>query len=96
MLGIVLPAIGMGLVLVSASILRRRVPEPRAQQTPDAYWAAAENRGSAIVLWAATEGAALVCLVGYFLTGAPAAAAAAVVALATLILYRPSRLERGT
>jgi hypothetical protein len=94
-LGIVLPAIGIGLMLVSASVLRRRVPERRAQQTPDTYWAVAENRGAAIVLWAATEGAGLISLVSYFLTGAPVAAAVAVIALGALILYRPSRLERA-
>ena len=94
-LGIVLPAVGIGLLLVSASVLRRRVPERSAQQSSDGYWAAVENRGAAIVLWAVTEGAALVSLVGYFLSGAPAAAAVAVVALAALILYRPSRLERA-
>jgi hypothetical protein len=94
-LGIVLPAVGIGLLLVSASVLRRRVPERSSQQSSDGYWAAVENRGAAILLWAVTEGAALVSLVGYFLSGAPAGAAVAVVALAALILYRPSRLERA-
>jgi hypothetical protein len=94
-LGIVLPALGIGLLLVSASVLRRRVPERRSQQSSDGYWAAVETRGAAIVLWAVTEGAALVSLVGYFLSGAPAASAVAVVALVALILYRPSRLERA-
>lgn len=95
-LGIVLPAVGIGLLLVSATVLRRRVPERSAQQSSDGYWSVVENRGAAIVLWAVTEGAALVSLVGYFLSGAPAAAATvAVIALAALILYRPSRLERA-
>jgi hypothetical protein len=94
-LGIVLPALGLSLVLVSASVLRRRVPERTSQQSSDEYWASAGNRGAAIVLWAVTEGAAFVSLVAYFLTAAPAAAAAAVIAIATLILYRPGRLERA-
>jgi len=94
-LGIVLPAVGLGLLPVSASVLRQRVPQRRSQQSADEYWAAVESRGAAIVLWAVTEGAALVSLVGYFLSGAPAAAAVPGVALAALILYRPSRLERA-
>ena len=95
-LGIVLPVVAIALLLVSASVLRRRVPERSSQQSPDGYWAAVENRGAAIVLWAATEGAALVSLVGYFLSGVSAAATVAIVALAALIVYRPSRLERAT
>ena len=92
-LGVALAAVSIGLVLVAASVLRRRVPERRPEQSPDAYWAAVESRGPAIVLWAVTEGASLISLVGYFLSGATAPAAAAAVAIAMLILYRPSHLE---
>ena len=92
-LGMILPVLGIGLVLVAASVLRRRVPERGSQQSSDAYWAVAENREAAIVLWFVTEGAALISLVGYFLSGRPAATAAAAIALGMLILYRPSRLE---
>ena len=92
-LGIAFAAAGIGLVLVAASVLRRRVPERSPQQTPDAYWAAAQTRGPVIVLWAVTEGAGLVSLIGYVLTGATAPLAAAAVAIATLILYRPGSLE---
>ncbi len=92
-LGIVMPVVAVGLLLVAASVLRRRVPERSARQSADGYWAVVETRGAALVLWAVTEGAALVSLVGYFLSGALAAAAVGAAALATLVLYRPSRLE---
>lgn len=94
-LGMVLPTLGIGLLLVSVSVLRPRVRERSSQQSSDGYWAAVETRRAAIILWAVAEGAAFISLVGYFLSGALAGIAVAVLALAVLILYRPSRLERS-
>jgi hypothetical protein len=44
-------AVSIGLVLVVAAVLRRRVRERGPQESPEAYWAAAEIRGAAMVLW---------------------------------------------
>jgi hypothetical protein len=91
--GILLAVIGLALALVSAPVLRRRIPERTAQQSPDGYWGIVENRSAAMILWAVIEGAALASLVGYFLTGSLVPVITAVIALAALILFRPSRLE---
>lgn len=92
-IGAALAAVGLGAVVLAALVLRRRVPERRPDQAPDTYWASAEARGAAIVLWAVAEGGALTSLVGYFLTGALAPAVAAGIAIVTLVAFRPGRLE---
>jgi hypothetical protein len=88
-----LTAATLGLVVVATTVLRRRVPARDPQESADAIWAAAANRGPAIVLWAVTDGACLLALVGYFLTGALAPAVAAGIALVTLFAVRPGHLE---
>ncbi len=92
-LGVVLAGVAVGLVIVAATVLRRRVPERRLDQSQDQYWASVESRGASIVLWAVADGAGLIGWVGYVLTGGAAPAAAAVLSIVTLILFRPSRLE---
>lgn len=92
-IGGVLAGASVALLAVSAALVRPRVPERVASQTAEAYWTAPETRGSAILLWAMVEGAALLSLVGYLLTGGAPPAAAAGLAIVALILVRPSRLE---
>jgi hypothetical protein len=83
----------VALLGVAAALVRPRVPERVASQTPEVYWTAAETRGPAILLWALVEAAALVSLVGYLLTRGVPPGAAAGLAIVTLILFRPTRLE---
>jgi hypothetical protein len=92
-LGPVLAGAAAGLLLLAALFLRRRVPPRRYDQTPEAYWTSVEIRGASILLWAVVDGAGLLGWVGYVLTGASVPAAAAVLALVVLLLFRPSRLE---
>lgn len=90
---LVLAGVSVLLLVVALSMFRPRVPERQPQQGADAYWSDATSRGSAIVLWAAIEGAGLVGAAGYFLTGGTAPAVAFVLALAALVLLRPARIE---
>jgi len=92
-LGVALAGVGVGLLAVAVTVLRRRVPERPLDQSPDAYWATVERRGAAIVLWAVVEGAGLLASIGYVLTGAVAPAVVVVLAIALLIVFRPSGLE---
>jgi Na+/melibiose symporter-like transporter len=92
-IGVVLAVAGVALLAVAAALVRPRVPERVANQTAEAYWTAAETRGPAIVLWAMVEGAGLVSLVGYLLTGGVPPAVATALAIVTLVLFRPTRLE---
>jgi hypothetical protein len=91
--GLVLAAIGVGLVAVASTVARRRIPERGSDQSPDTFWANPEATGAAVLLWALTEGAGLVGWVGYLLTGVTAPAVAAVIAIGALLVLRPSRLE---
>ena len=81
------------LVAVAATFLRRRIPERGFNEPPEVYWASPEHRGAVIVLWAVTEGAALLGLIGYLLTGSLLPGASALIAIATLAVFRPSHLE---
>src|SRR5207244_12647679 len=54
-LGVALAGLGVGLLAVTVTVLRRRVPERPLDQSPDAYWATVERRGAAIALWAVVE-----------------------------------------
>ena len=92
-IGVVLAGASVALLAVATALVRPRLPERIASQTAEVYWTAAETRGPAILLWATVEGAALVSLVGYLLTGGALPAAAAGLAILALILFRPSRLE---
>jgi len=91
--GEVLAGISVALLIGAYAILRRRIPERRFDQSQDDYWASAETRGACIVLWALVDGAGLVGWVGYVLTGVAVPAAAAALAILTLMLFRPSRIE---
>ena len=83
-----------GLLLTIAWLaLRSRIPARRSEQSADAYWGVPSTRGSAIVLWGVVEGAGMIAAVGFFLTGGGATAAAFAIALGTLLLLGPGRLQ---
>jgi hypothetical protein len=92
-IGVGLAALGIALLVVAAVVLRPRLPERATGQTVEAYWMAADIRGSAIVLWAMVEGGGLVALAGYLLFGRLFNVAVGALAVTTLVLFRPSRLE---
>jgi hypothetical protein len=92
-LTLVLAGVSVVLLAVAVSVLRPRVPERGPEQAPDQYWNEPRSRGSAIMLWASIEGAGLVGVVGYFLTGGTAPAVAFALAFGSLVLLRPERLE---
>jgi hypothetical protein len=92
-LTLVLAVVPAVLLVIAVGALRPKVPRRRPEQDSGAYWSDAGTRGSAIVLWAAIEGAGLVGAVGYFLTGGTAPAVAFALALAALVLSRPGPLE---
>jgi hypothetical protein len=92
-LTLVLAVVSVVLLVIAVGALRPKIPDRRPEQDVNAYWGDADSRGSAIVLWAAIEGAGLVGAIGYFLTGATAPAVAFALAFAALALFRPGRLE---
>jgi len=92
--GIVLAGVAVSLLVVASTMLRRKVPERRFDQSQDDYWASPDTRGTSVLLWAVADGAGLAGLVGYLLTGGAVPAAAAVLSILALIAFRPASLER--
>ncbi len=92
-IGVALAVLALALLAVAVSALRPRLPERRSDQSADLYWSDARNRTLAIVLWVVVEGAGVLAAVGYLLTGSLASAGALALALATMILLLPARLE---
>lgn len=91
--GFVLAGIAVSLLIVASAIVRPKLPERPSNQAPETYWDSAEARGTAILLWAVADGAGLAGCVGYLLTGGAAPAAAALLAILALVVFRPSRLD---
>jgi len=87
--------VGLGLanLAVVVGFFRPRIPQRPVDQLPDEYWATTEARAAVIVIWAMIEGAGLISLVGYLLTGSVVPAAVAALAIVTLIVLRPALLE---
>ena len=92
-IGLVIAALPLALLGVAIGGVRARIPERRPDQSPDSYWSDASTRGAAIVLWAVVEVAGLLAAIGYFRTRGVVPAAALALALATMMLVRPARLE---
>jgi len=93
MLSFVTAGLGLGNIAAALGVFRSKIPQRAIDQAPEDYWTSNEVRGIAIVMWAIIEGGGLVAWVGYLLTGTPVPAGVGVLAIAALILVRPSRLE---
>jgi hypothetical protein len=91
--GTLMAVVAVVLVVLGATFFRRRVPERVASQSAEDFWGKTATTTPALVMWSMFEGAALMSLVGYLLTGEIAPAVVAAMAIAALIALRPGRLE---
>lgn len=97
--GAVAPAVFRALVALAlaacaaALVLRRRIPRRSTADSADLFWAMAAT--PALLMWAVLEGACLVSILLYGLTGAPVALVPAAVAVFMYLLLNPSRLDRA-
>ena len=76
---------------VAILVLRPKVPRRGSAQSPDDFWAHAAT--PALVLWAPLEGAGLLGLVAYAMSGSPVVLAVPFMAILALLVYRPGALE---
>lgn len=88
-----LPAAAVAALLLAALVLRPRIPERASGDSPDAYWARPEVRAAAVTLWAVIEGAGLIGVVGYVITGRSVMLIVTVIAVAAGVVFRPGNLE---
>lgn len=93
--GIALAVAAISALVVAVAVVRPRMPPQSPEQTPDTYWGDATVRTTALVLWAAVDGAGLLGAVGYLLTGATAPLIALVIGIVTLATLGPRRFEQG-
>lgn len=87
MLGYGLSALSLVLVAVALLLLKPRVPVREARQPIEEYWTSATS--AILPMWFVMEGAGLIAIVGYFLTGQTVAAAAIAISIGAFIWYGP-------
>ena len=86
--------VALALAACAASlVLRRRIPRRSTVESAELFWATAST--PALITWAVLEGACLVSILLYALTGTPGALVPAAVAVFMYFLYSPWRLDRA-
>jgi hypothetical protein len=85
---------GIGLAQIAASILalKPRVPERRSGQTVEQYWSTPEVVQAANLTWFLVEGAGVLNVVGFFLSGQLISLIVQATALVAFWLCRPAAL----
>jgi drug/metabolite transporter (DMT)-like permease len=87
MLGYLLSGVSLLLLAVAVLLLKPRVPERKPHQPVEEYWSSATP--TILPMWFLMEGAGMVAIVGYFLTGQTVAALAIGISIAAFIWYGP-------
>jgi hypothetical protein len=92
---LVLTLLGVALAAVALSVfvLRGRVPKKNSDESADLYWTRAS--APALITWAPLEGASLLAIVAYMLSGSTASLGVGAVALLLLAALHPGHFERA-
>jgi len=91
-----LPFAGVAILLLAiTAVLRARVVQRRADESPADYWARREIGAQALILWCLIDGSALLAWVGYSFSGLTIPLAVALGGTILLALFRPANLERA-
>ena len=86
-------ALGIALGACALSfVLRQRVPRRSMDESADLFWTTA--RTPAMITWAALEGASILAIVTYMLSGATEAFAVAAIIMISFAAMTPAFLER--
>ena len=85
---------GLQLVILAVAVLvfKPRIPGRTAAQSVQAYWASQETISRVLPVWFLCDGAAILGIVAYGLTGHVIPAAVAGLALVACILLSPGRI----
>ena len=82
------------MLFVAFFVLKPRVPERRGGQSVAEYWTTPESATKVLPVWFLCEGAGVVSVIGYFLTGAPVALLMAAIALTAFWLLGPNAFAK--
>ncbi len=94
LLGPSFAAIAAALIVMVWLVFKPAVPGRRPGQSVDAYWTDQNVLAKVMRVWFLAEGAGVLSLVGYFVTGSSIVAAAAAVAIVSFWLCGPSRFAQ--
>jgi hypothetical protein len=93
-MGYAFATISLILIAVAVLVLSRRVPERRLGQSVDEYWATPAVLAPVNLVWFVSEGAAILSIVGYFMTGQLAPAATMVMGIAVFWWLGPKMFAK--
>jgi len=82
----------LGTLAYALVVARPRIPQRPPSQSVADYWLDSLVRGPAILLWVCCEGASILSLVGFLLTGSLVPLAVALAAVGTFLSLSPGRL----
>jgi drug/metabolite transporter (DMT)-like permease len=75
--------IGVALLIYALLIVKPRTPVRDPSQSVDQFWATPGNAAKVLRVWFTLEGAAMMSVIGYLITGAPLVAIVMIVAIGT-------------
>jgi hypothetical protein len=92
-LGLALAGVAVLGIAIAVTQLRQRVGARRPDQSPSEYWSDHRTRGAAMVFWAVLEGAGLLGVVAYYVTGSAIPLGVAVISVIVGFVMRPAVFE---
>lgn len=92
-LGLALAGVAVLGIAIALTQLRQRVGPRLPDQSPSEYWSDFSTRAAAMVFWAVLEGAGLLGVVAYYVSGSAIPLGVAVVAVIVGFVMRPAVFE---
>jgi|GEM_PF-3926566 len=92
-LGLALAGVAVLGIAIALTQLRQRIPPRESNQSPEDYWGDARTIAAAMIFWAVLEGAGLLSVVAYYLSGSPIPLGVAIVSVIVGFVMRPAVLE---
>ena len=92
-LGLALAGVAVLGITIALTQLRQRIPARSSDQSPADFWGNDRARAAALIFWAVLEGAGLLGVVAYYLSGSAIPLGVAVLAVIVGFVMRPAVLE---
>ncbi len=92
-LGLALAGVAVLGIAIALTQMRQRIAPRGPDQSPSDYWSDGRTRAAAMVFWAVVEGAGLLSVVAFYLSGSPIPLGVAVVAVIVGFVMRPAVFE---